>query len=209
MPASSAAAEEPAPHEMPVRHRAVIVGHGPVGRTLARLFQENKIDPIVVEMNLDTVRKLKAAGMEAVYGDAGQGETLAAAGTGGAIALILSANGLENAKEIIRLARELNPAIRIVARTGTLRDVGSLRRAGADAVFSGEAEVALTMTEFLLRKLGATSEQAERERERLRHELPGADMPEEMTLLNRRSQAHPPDEGPEQAAGPEAKKTEP
>jgi CPA2 family monovalent cation:H+ antiporter-2 len=39
---------------------------------------------------------------------------------------------------------------------------------GADQVFAGEAEVALAMTEYILRELGATAEQIDRERDRLR-----------------------------------------
>ena len=48
-----------------------------------------------------------------------------------------------------------------------------LREAGADVVFSGEGEVALSMTEFLLRQLGATPEQIDRERARIRSDLFG------------------------------------
>jgi CPA2 family monovalent cation:H+ antiporter-2 len=40
-------------------------------------------------------------------------------------------------------------------------------------VFSGEGEVALAMTEAVLRRLGATAEQIDRERARLHGELFG------------------------------------
>ena len=36
----------------------IIVGYGPVGRTLSRLLRENKIEPVVIELNLETVRRL-------------------------------------------------------------------------------------------------------------------------------------------------------
>ena len=52
------------------QHRAVIVGYGPVGRTLARLLREQEIEPYIIEMNLATVRELRAAGLKAFYGDA-------------------------------------------------------------------------------------------------------------------------------------------
>src|SRR5262249_45064526 len=61
---------EPAPR-LPAPHRAVVVGYGPVGRTLVRLLRDNEIEPVVVEMNLETVRRLRDEGLEAVYGDAG------------------------------------------------------------------------------------------------------------------------------------------
>lgn len=54
-----------------------------------------------------------------------------------------------------------------------LGEVAALRQAGADAVFSAEGEVALAMTEFMLRQLRATPEQVDRERERIRLELFG------------------------------------
>jgi len=50
-----------------------------------------------------------------------------------------------------------------------------MRTAGADAVFAAEAEVALAMAEAVLRDLGATAEQIDRERERVRADLGAAD----------------------------------
>ena len=54
----------------PRRHRAVVVGYGPIGRTLVRLLRENGIEPTVIELNMDTVRGLRDDGIDAVYGDA-------------------------------------------------------------------------------------------------------------------------------------------
>ncbi|WP_020469028.1 cation:proton antiporter [Zavarzinella formosa] len=153
--------------------RAIVVGYGPVGRTLVRLLQENNIEPTVVEMNLVTVQKLRAAGIRAVYGDASHEETVKEAGTERATAFILSSSDTPRAEEAIRFARTANPEIRVVARVGYLRDRAALIQAGADVVFTGEGEVALTMTEFLLRRLGATPDQIDRERDRIRTELFG------------------------------------
>ena len=155
------------------QYRAVVVGYGPVGRTLVRLLRENGIEPTVVEMNLETVQRLRAEGLAAVYGDASHPETLKAAGVGGAGTLFLAASGLTGAEEVVRLARELNPAVRVVARSAYLRERRVLRGAGADEVYAGEGEVALALAESVLRALGATPEQIDRERERVRAELFG------------------------------------
>ena len=55
----------------------------------------------------------------------------------------------------------------------------TLRSAGAEHVFSGEDEVALAMTEAVLRRMGATPDQIDRERQRLHGELfgPTSDRP--------------------------------
>ncbi len=165
---------EKIPGQHPVsRDRAVVVGYGPTGRMLARLLAENAIDPFVVEMNIGTVRQLQSEGTGALYGDATNPDTLRAAGVQDAVALVLTSAGMQGSEEVIRLAREINPRVRIIARTTYLRDIPALREAGADAVFSGEGEIALNMTEHMLRKLGATEEQIDRERERVRAELFG------------------------------------
>ncbi len=154
--------------------RAIVVGYGPTGRTVVRLLRENGIQPTVIELNMDTVRAMRQEGVSAVYGDARDPDTLVAAGVRHAATLIISGAD-SGAPETIRAARELNPEQHIFARGGYLRDVPALRRAGAKHVFSGEGEVALAMTEAVLRRLGATSDQIDRERERLHGELLGPD----------------------------------
>ena len=153
------------------RYRAVVVGHGPVGRTLVKLLSENEIQCTVIEMNLQTVHRLRAQGISAVYGDAGHPEALRAAGVPGAGSLILSASGGLASTEIIRIARELAPGIRILVRSDSLRQRDALREAGADQVFAGEAEVALAMNEAILRELGARGAKIARERGKLRADL--------------------------------------
>jgi CPA2 family monovalent cation:H+ antiporter-2 len=155
------------------RYRAVVVGYGPVGRTLARLLRENAFEPVIIELNSDTVRELNSAGIRAIYGDATHRETLARAGLESAVALLLSSASMRGTSDVISVARELNPKLVIFARSGYLSELPELRQAGADIVFSSEGEVALAMTEFLLRQLGATPEQVDRERERIRSELLG------------------------------------
>jgi CPA2 family monovalent cation:H+ antiporter-2 len=153
--------------------RAVVVGYGPTGRTVTRLLRENGVDPVVVELNVDTVRALRQDGIAAVYGDATQPVTLEGAGVATAGNLILTSAGMGNSAEVIRAARDLNPRIRVLARAAYLRDLPALRKAGADGVFTGEGEVALALTEAILHRLGATPEQIDRERSRAHNELFG------------------------------------
>ncbi len=152
-------------------HRAVLVGYGPIGRSLARLLHERGIEPTIVEMNIETHRRLRGEGHRAVYGDANQREVLEQAGIAGAASLILSSSGPAGTTEAIRAAREINPKIHVVARADYMGQTGSLRKAGADEVFSGEGEVALAMTSSILRQLGATPDQLDEESARIRAEL--------------------------------------
>jgi CPA2 family monovalent cation:H+ antiporter-2 len=152
-------------------HRAVLVGYGPIGQKVGRLLRERGIEPTIIEMNIGTYRRLRDARERVVYGDANQREVLEEAGIGSASSLILSASGSAKSVEAIRIAREINPRIHVVARADFLGQTESMRNAGADEVFSGEGEVALAMTDSILRQLGATPEQLDEERARIRTEL--------------------------------------
>jgi K+:H+ antiporter len=164
-PASDSRADQP--------NRAVVVGFGPTGRTVTRLLRENGITPTVVELNPDTVRDLRQQDVSAVYGDATQRETLEGAGVSSADSLILTSARMERSADVIRLAREINPAIRVLARASYLRDLPRLRGVGADTVSAAEGEVALAFAEAIMRRLGATPEQIDRERSRAHAQLFG------------------------------------
>ena len=154
-------------------HRAVVIGYGPTGRTVVRLLRDNDIVPTVIELNIAAVRALKDEGVDAIYGDATRRETMEAAGVAHASTLILSSAGMTDSDEVIRMARGLNPDIRVLARAPYLRDLPVLKAAGADRVYSAEGEVALALIEDILDTLGATSEQIDRERARAHSELLG------------------------------------
>jgi CPA2 family monovalent cation:H+ antiporter-2 len=141
----------------------VVVGYGPVGRAVTRLLGENEIAPTLIEMNVDTVSELRSAGVQAAHGDGSHPDVLAAAGIAGARIFIVSVTGLEGAPETFRIARQQNPDLLILARTTHLSEIPVLRAAGADAVVSEEGEVALAFTAAVLERLGATSEQIDRE----------------------------------------------
>jgi CPA2 family monovalent cation:H+ antiporter-2 len=129
-------------------NRSVLVGYGPVGRIVYRLLSDRGGSVAVVDLNLDTVRQLKAQGRMALYGDVLRPGTLEEAGIATAGSLILSAD-LEDAAEIIRYARTLNPNLRVFVRCAHLRDASELKRAGANVVAAGEAEVGVALVEAM------------------------------------------------------------
>ena len=152
----------------------VLVGYGPVGQQLRRLLVERGATITVVELNLETVRKLKAEGVAAVYGDAVRAGVLEEAGLASAGTLILSAE-IEGSAEVVRQARQANPELRVLARAGRLREAGPLRKAGA-TVIAGEAEVAAAFAQAALVEEGvgpgAFTEQGEIIRRELYETVP-------------------------------------
>ena len=164
--------EDGASSSLVAEERAVVIGNGPTGQIVSRLLRENGITPTIVEMNIDAVRNLRRQNESAVYGDARLPETLISAGIRHAGTLILSA-AMPESTDIVARAKELNPKVSVLARANYLLDLASLHAAGAEEAFSGEGEVALAMTEAVLRQLGASPDQVDRERARVRRELFG------------------------------------
>jgi CPA2 family monovalent cation:H+ antiporter-2 len=107
--------------------------------------------------------------MSALYGDVLRPATLEEAGVATAGTLILSAD-LEDAAEVIRQARLLNPELRVLARCAHVRDAPALRRAGAAVVAAGEAEIGVALVEAMTTDVtdgGALAEQRNAVRARL------------------------------------------
>jgi CPA2 family monovalent cation:H+ antiporter-2 len=151
-------------------NRCVLVGYGPVGTIVHRLLADRGTDVTVIDFNLRTVRELRARHVKAIYGDVLRSGTLDEAGVARAGSLVLSAD-VEDAPEIVRQARLLNPALRVMARCAHLRDAAALRRAGADVVAAGEAEVGVALAEAVTAPDGLDPVTAAAQRVLLRERL--------------------------------------
>ena len=156
------------------KHRVIVVGYGPCGEILSGILREYDTEVVVIEMNVDTVSRLQKQGILALHGDARLRSILRMAGVEQAQGIIITSSAAP-ATEIAASAKGINPNIAIMAYTTYIRNAQAMRRDGAESVFSGEEEVALSMTSQMLRTLGATEEQVTRERRAARARLAGVD----------------------------------
>jgi CPA2 family monovalent cation:H+ antiporter-2 len=129
--------------------RCILVGFGPVGRTVHQLLLDTGGEIVVIDLNLENVRELRNAGHRAVYGDVKQPGTLIEAGIETTETLVLSAD-IQDAADIIKQALQLNPDLRVLVRCAYLREAAALREAGADFIAAGEAEVSVALTEAVI-----------------------------------------------------------
>lgn len=160
------------------RHRIIVVGYGPCGEIITNILKGYDIEVVVLEMNIDTVSRLAREGIHALHGDARLRSILRMAGAEQARAIIITSSAAP-AKEIAASARSINPEIGIMAYTTYIREAQTIRRSEKEnaesrtTIFSGEEEVALTMSAHLLRGFGATEEQITRERRAARDRMTG------------------------------------
>lgn len=150
------------------RRQAVVIGYGPVGRTVTQLLIQSGIEPVLVEMNVDTVAELRSHGIRALYGDATRRDILEQAGVDQAGHMIITTPEPTVRLAIIAAARELNLDIQILTRARFLAEHASLQAAGASIVCCDEAGAAASLAETLLIEMGVETEELERELRRIR-----------------------------------------
>ncbi|MBQ7024530.1 MAG: cation:proton antiporter [Akkermansia sp.] len=158
------------------RHRIIVVGYGPCGEIMSDILRKYDLEVVVLEMNIDTVNRLAMEGIPVLHGDARLRSILQMAGAEKAKAIIVT-TAAAPAHDIAESARGVNPAISVMAYTTYIRNARLLRSQGAETVFSGEEEVALSMASHTLRSLGATEEQIARECRENRRRLAGETPP--------------------------------
>jgi CPA2 family monovalent cation:H+ antiporter-2 len=146
---------------------AVIVGYGPVGRSVDRIVREGGIDTVVVDLNMDTVQELKREGRLALYGDAFNIEVMYQA-LPRATHLIITLPHSANRNPLIAAAKLINPEIKVFVRARYIAEREELHQVGADGAVYEEAEAAVALTRLILSDRGADDATVRHETTRIR-----------------------------------------
>jgi monovalent cation:H+ antiporter-2, CPA2 family len=150
---------------------AVVVGYGPVGQTASRILREFGVRPVVVDLNLDAVRRLAESGEIAVYGDATQRNILEAAGIRQAKYLLVTVPEVLVRTVVILTANDLNGNLRVFARARYIKERAWLEEVGAAGVVTEEGETAIGLAALLLREVGADEDRIREEIRTIKKEM--------------------------------------
>lgn len=148
----------------------VIVGYDTVGQNLSKVLKEVRIPFTVVDLDGEQIKRALKEDCMVFYGDATQRSTLNRAGVRQAKTLVVSVPDQKAMAEVIRLARQLNPNLHILAKTRFPSEVDSLMRAGADLVIPAEFETSIEMFSRVLREYGLPQNIIEQQVELMRLE---------------------------------------
>ena len=179
---------ELAPVHEQVKDHVLIAGYGLNGRNLAAALRAIHAPYLIVELNAQTVRRARADSEPAFYGDATREEILRAMGIERARMLVIAISDPAATRRMVRVARDLNPKLYIIARTRYIVEIPELTRLGANAVIPEEFETSIEIfarvlahynvpreeIERLVREIRASHYQALRPGGRPRLALPGA-----------------------------------
>jgi CPA2 family monovalent cation:H+ antiporter-2 len=137
------AAREPVPLTRLTDH-VVLVGHGRVGGFISAALPVDTA-LLVIEDDARRIATLGGAAREAIAGNAADPEVMRAANLAAARCLLVAIPDAFEGGQVVAQARELNPALPIVARAHSEDEISHLEKHGATTVVMGEHEIAKAM----------------------------------------------------------------
>ena len=133
-------------------NHVIIVGFGVNGNNLAKVLHESEIPYVVLELNSDTVRKMKKKGEPIYYGDGTSVEILRKLRVQAALMLVVAISDAAATRRIVSIARKENPSLKIIARTRYISEVDDLKKLGADEVIPEEFETSVEIFSRVLQR---------------------------------------------------------
>ena len=145
----------PSPQDLAQDQSHIIVaGFGRVGSLVAAMLEEQKLAYVAVDMDVETVTAARKRGMKTYYGDAANAAFLEACGIATAKCLAITMDNPARVDEILRIARNLRPDLKIIARARDERHAIRLYQAGVTEAIPETIEASLQLGEAVLVESG-------------------------------------------------------
>ena len=151
-----------APVHEQVKDHVIIAGYGLNGRNVTAALRSIHVPYLIVELNAQTVRKARADGEPAFYGDATREEILSALGAERARMLVIAISDPAATRRMVRVARDINPGLYIITRTRYVVEIPELTRLGANVVIPEEFETSIEIFARVLAHYNVPREEVER-----------------------------------------------
>jgi CPA2 family monovalent cation:H+ antiporter-2 len=127
----------------------VLAGYGRIGQAIGDALRRQGMALLVLEENQELVAMLHGQGIETIDGNASRDDVLEAANLPHASALVITVPDPFEGGEVVRVARQANPRLRIIARADSDDGMAHLKQQGADVVVLAAPELARGMLEHL------------------------------------------------------------
>src|SRR5918999_2987799 len=157
--------------ERGLRDHVVIAGYGRVGTFVAHLLGRLEQPFVVVDSNPGRTDEAGEAGYPTVFGDAGAGPVLEAAGGRRARLVIITVPDPVGARLVVERVRAINPNVHVVARSSTVEQLEELGRLGVYEAVHPESEAGLELGRQALNHLGVGAAEIQRFADEVRREL--------------------------------------
>src|SRR6185503_19795494 len=151
-----------APVQDPVRDHVVVAGYGLNGRNLTAALRAINAPYLIVELNAQTVRRARSEGEPAFYGDATREEILHALAIERARMFVIAISDPAATRRMVKVAREMNPKVYIIARTRYVVEIPELTRLGANVVIPEEFVTSIEIFSRVLAQYNVPRDEIER-----------------------------------------------
>jgi len=131
----------------------IVCGFGRVGRNVAAELEATNRHYVAIDENQETLETQheKRPGLLCLHGDASDDDLLIRANIAAAHG-VFAVTGDDSKNLMISLtAKQLNPAVRVVARCHDLRNIEKMRKAGADAIISPDFTGGMRIVSAMIR----------------------------------------------------------
>ncbi|WP_303829232.1 monovalent cation:proton antiporter-2 (CPA2) family protein [Asticcacaulis taihuensis] len=160
----------PAHYDEIDEHNGVIIaGFGRFGQIVGRFMVSQGVEITVLEKSPEQVELLRKFGSKAYFGDATRLDLLRSAGAEEARLLVVAVDDADSAVEIVKLARQNFPHLKVFARARNRRHAFDLDRAGADYYHRELLDSSLTMARDAMIALGYPKADIERRAKKFRN----------------------------------------
>lgn len=133
-------------HPKYLANHIVLIGYGRVGSYIGDQLRKKDIAFVVAEQNRQLVTTLRKSNINSVSGDASAPEVLIQAHIKNAKILVIAIPDIVKAREVIRIALQLNSKIKILIRCHDQEEVRLFNKENACLAFLGEEELAKSMS---------------------------------------------------------------
>jgi CPA2 family monovalent cation:H+ antiporter-2 len=139
-----------------LRRHVIVVGHGVVGRTVARVLEARKIPWVAVDSDYPLVRRASSAGVRIIYGDAATPSVLDVARVDAASTMVIAMSDALATRQIVRYALSRNSRLHVVARAHSATEEIELGRLGVARVITAERELGNELLRHTLGRFGVS-----------------------------------------------------
>jgi len=136
------------PRHGPIR-RGAVIGAGPIGSQVASQLELRGLDICLMDLSPVNLHPFAQQGFHTVAGDAQDPDVLERADAEHWRLAVVTVPDDHTTRQIVRTIRQLNADCTIVVRCRFLANVEPIRRSGADAVVSEEAEASTALARLL------------------------------------------------------------
>jgi monovalent cation:proton antiporter-2 (CPA2) family protein len=140
----------------------ILAGYGRFGQIIGRLLNGEQIKVTVLEKNPEQIELLRKFGYKGYFGDANRLDLLKSAGAEHAKLLIVAVGNANTNLEIVKLAKQEFPHLKIFVRARNRSHAYELHKAGVDYFRRELFDSSLTMTKEILKFLGYKPEDIEK-----------------------------------------------